>query len=72
MKRAQACKIGAAAFQSHKITNNFLHAGGIKYLRYGIVRDQGFGEWFRICKITKKKEVVEESDLGNCGIMFDA
>jgi hypothetical protein len=36
------------------------------------VRDQGFGEWFRICKITKKKEVVEESDLGNCGIMFDA
>jgi len=41
VKRAQSRKVAAPPFQSYEISNDLLNAGGIKYLRYGIVRDQG-------------------------------
>jgi hypothetical protein len=59
VKRTQAGEIAASPFQSNKIADNLFHTGGIKYLRYGIVRDQGLRNGFGLCKITKKKGVVE-------------
>jgi hypothetical protein len=44
VKRAKTGEIAAAPFQGHEIGNHLFHAGGIKYLRYGFVRDQGSGK----------------------------
>jgi len=64
MKRAQPGKVASTPFQGHKIGYDLLHAGGIKYLRYCIVRDQGPGIVLELQNNEKMGSVLRRGRAG--------